>query len=358
MGKIWGPFHNRKPFFPRMATEYQFEVWIGPFGIPIPTVHPWVATRKNIWVPLYKAFSFFYTVSNNFVLGENLYPQADWWPFGHFDGVGRVPILPKLDPSAVKTMVRTITTSIPTTPAEVTSKFKDFLNNFWKNELLGIIKNQVVGTVVGSLALGNVPFAGDIFSGIVNDALSAMGVSQADLEQGKNGPGDLQTEVTAALTKPFNEILDSWEKLKSATLADAMAHEVAGLIIEGDGVRIGVTKGGVEVSPRPLMASGVIVSLNDVTLNVDSFVGTVSSRQGSIKGQDCRLLYYPLFSRASLYQPNRNPAIQKSSPLSSLSGVIQRALNWEYGVMCSAGSAIDVGVSGTTQTITAEGWDP
>lgn len=348
MAKIWGPFHTRRPFFPRNATEYQFEVFIGPFGIPIPLVHPWMQGRKNIWVPLYKAFSFFYKVSNNFVMGENLYMQSDWWPFGNEGGVGRLPVVPKLDPSAVRTAVNRISGSFPDTPAEVADLFLDFLSDFWSTELLNNLKDAVIVGVVKGIALGNIPFAGDIFSDLVDDALGSLGVSEDALAAGPGGT-NLESVVTSVLMVPFDaiktKVLEATDRFAEETLADALAHEVAGLLLEGESIRIGVNKDG-SLNTPPLMGSGLIVSKETVTLNVKRWVGSVISYEGSIKGDGCQLLHYPLFSRASLYMPKR-----ESDPL------IKRALDPDYGVMCGQGSGIDIGSSGVTQTITAEGWD-
>jgi len=354
MAKIWGPFHSRRPFFPRNATEYQFEVFIGPFGIPIPLVHPWMQGRKNIWVPLYKAFSFFYKVSNNFIMGENLYPQADWWVFGNVGGVGRIPVVPKLDPNQVVPMVKDITGNFPDTPAEIKDAFLDFLADFWQNKLLQNLKQAVIVGVVKGIALGNIPFAGDIFSDLVDEAMGALGVSEAELEAGRSGgdgPGNLQDIVKSILMVPLESLRDElveWcDDLVDEKLADFLAHEVAGVLVEGESIRIGVNKDGTLVSPVPHMGSGLIVSKSDVTLNVRRWVGSVISYEGSINGAGSQVLHYPLFSRASLYNPNGEAA----------GSVIERALNPDYGVMCNGGSAIDIGNNGVLQTVVTEGWE-
>ncbi len=346
LAKLVGPFHRRFCFFSRKCTEYQLSIFIGPFGIPIPVMYPFVGLRNNVWVPMYRGLAMFFQVVDNMNMGEYLYPQSDWWPFGHQDGVGQVPVIPKLDPSSVLTHIRSVTLALPTADS-----VGDFIVSFWPT-LLESVQNEVIKKIMVSLATSLVPYAPPgVLDAILTPIFERLTGEEGSLDS--KDPTSSFVSILNPVVEEFKNKVTDWMIAQSEpALLDAMAHEVQGLLLSANTIKIGV---GVE--PAPYLACGCFFARGDVDINARYTVGSIISQTGSINGKT-QLLFYPLYSLAGLYKPVLNPGIEGRGPLNAFTGAlsfVRRAGNYEYGKYADPGTGVDVGMPGVTR-VTAEGW--
>lgn len=110
VSKILGPFSTRCCYFARWATTIIIPT---EFPVPIPAPIP-DKQHENKLCTVFRALTMVYTVHLNATLGENLMTSTSWWLIGK----ERVPMVPKLDPYALKNdleaVVNTIKSCLPT----------------------------------------------------------------------------------------------------------------------------------------------------------------------------------------------------------------------------------------------------
>ncbi len=322
LGKIWGPFHRRLPFFCKNCPQYELQIFIGPFFIPIPVIYPYPLPRDNVWIPVYRGLSLFYSTVNNFQLGEYLYPQCDWWFFSEYGGCGVVPVLPKLNPRTVMGAVDNLVSDIPDVRTLATEWIKDYFNS-----LLEYLRDQLVKDIIRQVIASAVPAEANSFvQGLIRDAVREVTGMETDFDGADLGD-TIKDKIMGPLIKLKTEIENEVSKLAS----DALAYEVAGVLVYGSSIQVGM-KDGAPVSPRPRMASGMFLASGDINLNVDHTVGVVISSNGSINppdsGAHTTLLYYPAFGRVSLYLPSSSRTSLVGTP-----GWLSTATAYEYGTL-------------------------
>jgi hypothetical protein len=147
-------------------------------------------------------------------------------------------------------------------------------------------------------------------------------------------------------------------------------HEVAGALVYGRRIFVGYNSTAMDggaftslpMNSRPLLASGLFLATGDINIHAEYTVGAVISAGGSINADPnsrTNLLFYPGFTRATLYQPGMTPKI--TNELRNNAGLptfLARAMDVEYGVMQSG----NVGQKGfdvfyADPHVTAEGWE-
>lgn len=320
LGKIWGPFHRRLPFFVKNCPQYELQIFIGPFFIPIPVIYPYPVPRSNVWVPVYRGLSLFYATVNNFQLGEYLYPQCDWWFFREYGGCGVVPVVPKINPRTVVSAVENIVSDIPSMRDLATEWIKDYFNY-----LLTYLRDQLVKDIIRQVIASCVPAeANSMVQNLIRRAIGDIAGKEDEFDTGDLG-STIRARIMAPIDKLQKRLEDELSQRIGATLRDSLAHEVAGVLVYASSIQVGM-KGGAPVSPRPLMASGMFLATGDIHLNVEHTVGIVISQTGSIHGEDTTLLYYPAFGRCSLYLPSEHRTELVSTP-----DWLASATAYEYG---------------------------
>ncbi len=380
LGKLWGPFHKRNSFFCQKCPQYEIQVYIGPiFGLPpIPVMYPYPEPgRKNAWVSIYNALSWVYMFMDNFQLGENLYPQSDWWPFLHSNGCGNLPVLPKLDPVEVINTVLNASNPISDFPTDgdpgkigkwlMTTIVDKWIESFISEKFVKQVVVKMVQDVVVQLCTDLLPSE---LSGLVSPLLGGLISDLFDVGD-EFDDGNLGDMLLSTLLKPINDIKDkimNWaQALGEDALMNALAHEVGGVFVRGEEIRIGMSTTGGLVSPKPWMATGVFLATGDLNINCRNTFGVMMSATGNINpkstGCETNLLYYPSYAaRTSLYLPSAS----RTSPVANSKGLawMHYASAYEYGALCPTGTALDIGpeprVPGMAPGVTkvmAEGWD-
>lgn len=328
LSKLAGPFHLRNPYFARYATTFQL-VTI-PFP-PVVAITPVPTPKENLWVFAFRAQTFAYTAALNATLGENLYTQSDWWPFGN----GVVPMALNLDlGEALKSAgaAKELLESSELDPAAIEEEVTGFVETLAERTVSWALKEAVakltseaarilapggfgpvldVANAIANEVKEDEDGMDDFYEGFVNDFQTRMG------SHGKTLLGELLEDTN---------VLDANEYLK----------EYAGLMIHGRNITIG---------PDARQVSGMLVAEDSITSEANLTIGTMLARNGSIRSND--FLYYPLFNQASLYVPKE------------LAGdtAIEKATVREYGAANDSGVAVQVGPPPVTHHITEGGWE-
>lgn len=329
LSKLAGPFHLRNPYFAKYATTFQL-VTI-PFP-PVIIVTPVPSMKENLHVFAFRAESFAFTAGLNASIGDNLYTQSDWWPFGN----GVVPMALNLDLGAAAVAAgrsRTLLDSAELDPESIEAEVRDFVETLeeralpWAiNEVLQKLTNEGARIVAGAIGFGPIM---DTVNGIVrefqNDEDALDDFYQEFVRSFETRMGDAGRTLLADLLVNTN-VMDADEYLK----------EYAGLLVHGRNIVVG---------PDARQVSGMFVAEEDINIQARLTVGTLMARNGSIQVDD--FLYYPYFNQASLYVPSVVPG----------DTVLDRAMFESYGAAHNSGMAVQVGPPPVTHHMTSEGWE-
>ena len=326
--KLAGPFHLRNPYFARYATTFQL-VTI-PFP-PVVAVTPIPSPKENLHVFAFRAETFAYTIGLNATLGENLYPQADWWPFGN----GVVPMALNLDLDGAVgafTNLAALERASELDPTEIESDVQTFITTLEERTIKWAIEEglqKLTAEAARILTPGG-------FGPIVDSITAVMNELETDedaVEDFYNGfVGDMQDQMGGLARDLMSELLASTNVLNQ----DEYLRQYAGLLVYGRNI---------QVSSEARQVSGMFVAENDIRIDADLTVGTLMSLNGSIETGD--FLYYPHFNQASLYVPLPVPG----------NSALERAEFRAYGASHDSGIAVQVGPPPVTNIITVGGWD-
>lgn len=325
LAKIVGPFHIRKPFFASYAATFQLTMVPTPVGqIPVPTVIP--LPKKNVLVPIFRAFSYVYTPSMNFSLGENLYTHADWWGFG--DGVA--PVIVKIDPERMLRGVGGVNLGGLNLGG---IDWEDHLEEMSTKVLEGAMKfvvetvaKQVVKEVISAAIPGG------------NFATMALDTALDQLDLKGDALDDLKKTVLDATLGPVVGELERWmDGIRTQVedgIADGYLREVTGPLVYADTIVAG--------NGNTRLMAGMLVSVNNIDIDTRTFVGSLTSLKGNITAQ--RVYYNPSFTRASLYKPK-----------ASKSNWIERGLQFGYGKEFRGTTAVDINTG--VRKVATEAWN-
>ena len=326
--KLAGPFHLRNSYFARYATTFQL-VTI-PFP-PVVAVTPIPSPKENLHVFAFRAETFAYTVGLNATLGENLYTQTDWWPFGN----GVVPMALNLDLGAAfgaYTSLGSLEDAAELDPATIEADVEEFVGLLGERSLSWAIDEglqKLTEEAARILTPGG-------FGPIVDTVMAVMNELETDedaVEDFYSGfVGDMQDSMGGIARDLLGDLLADTNVLDQ----DEYLKQYAGLLVYGRNIY---------VSADARQVSGMFVAQDDIRIDADLTVGTLMALNGSIETRD--FLYYPYFNQASLYVPAPVPG----------ETAIDRAQFRAYGAAHDSGLAVQVGPPPVTHIMTSGGWD-
>lgn len=328
LSKLAGPFHLRNPYFARFATTFQL-VTI-PFP-PVVAITPIPSPKENLHVFAFRAETFAYTAGLNATLGENLYPQADWWPFGN----GVVPMALNLDlAEAVKSSLKAgaLVTSAELNPEAIETEIREFVGTLQERTVEWAIKKgiqKLTAEAARILTPGG-------FGPIVDSITAVMNELKKDEDAMDDFYQEFVRDFQTRMGDHGRELLSDLLVRTNVMDSDKYLKEYAGLLVHGRNIR---------VSSDARQVSGMFIAQGDILSDADLTIGTLMSMDGSIETRD--FLYYPYFNQASLYLPLAVPG----------DGVIQRAMFERYGAAHDSGTAVQVGPPPVTNHVTAGGWE-
>ncbi len=328
LSKLAGPFHLRNPYYARYATTFQIVTL--PFP-PVVAVTPIPTPKENLWVFAFRAKTFAYTAGLNATLGENLYTQSDWWPFGN----GVVPMALNLDlREAVDAAVaaRRLQESSELDPETIEAEIRGFLEELPRRTVQWALR-EVVAKLTDEAARILAPGG---FGGVL-DVANAIKNEMTPNEDGVDDfyegfVTDFQTRMGDHGRTLMGDLLENTNVVE----ADQYLKEYAGLLIYGRNIKIG---------EEARQVSGMLVAEESIASLADKTIGTLLARNGDILVRD--FLYYPYFNQASLYVPNEVPGAT----------ALERAVFENYGAAHDSGRAVQVGPPPVTHHITAGGWE-
>lgn len=324
LSKVIGPFHIRKPFFASYASTFQLTMVPTPIGqIPVPTVIP--LPRKNILVPIFRAFSYVYTPAMNFSLGENLYTHADWWGFG--DGV--VPVVVKIDPER---MLRGLSGVNLGGLSLDSIDWEDYLQDVQNKVLEGAMKfviETVAKAVIKEVINAAIP-GGGLATIVLDQVFDAINLKDDTLKQ-------LQKTVLDATLGPITSELERWvDGIRTQVedgIADGYLRAITGPLIYADTITAG--------DGNTRLFAGLLVARNNISIDTRTFVGSLTSLKGNITAQ--RVYYNQHFTYASLYKPK-----------ATKTNFVERGLQFEYGSDFKSTTALDFNTG--IRRVSTEAW--
>lgn len=343
--KILGPFHMRNCYFARWVTTFSIPTV---FPVPIPTPIP-DNKHKNYLCLVFRALTMVYTAHLNATLGENLMTSTDWWLIGK----ERVPMVPKLDPYALKNYVEQIVSTVKNLAAnldDVEEALKTLGEDLLTHMIQDVVKKVIVEFIADQVIQGFIdgisPVAGFIYSATLADEVDAQIATAVD-----NTYGKLADEITGKLNLSENgsvdQLFDYLTTQITSASADTLLPETSGVLVYG---KSSIDMGG-------LLASGWFVSQGNINITSLYTVGSLLSSRGNITAKT--LLYNPYFTKASLYLPET--LLPGGPGIDDLDDFWANAVNYKYGKTLhkSRGNgpkALSVGRKTCFQS--AAGWSP
>lgn len=328
LSKLVGPFHLRNPYFARYATTFQM------ITIPFPpavVITPAPTPKENLHVFAFRAETFAYTAALNATLGENLYTQSDWWPFGN----GVVPMALNLDLGKAITAAsdaKALADSADLDPAAIENEVRGFVQTLATRSIKWAIDEgiqKLTDEAARILAPGG-------FGPILDGINAVMGELDKDEKAADRFYQSFVKDFERRVAGHGKTLLSGLLKKTTILDQDEYLRNYAGLLVYGRNIRI-------DSSARQV--SGMFVAEQDINIGAELTIGTLISRNGSIVTED--FLYYPYFNQASLYVPKAVPG----------STAVERAAFQSYGAAHDSGVAVQVGPPPVTRRITSGGWD-
>lgn len=327
LSKLAGPFHLRNCFYAKYATTFQLVVVPFPPAIvitPIPT------PTENLWVFAFRAKTLAYTAALNATLGENLYTQSDWWPFG----TGVVPMSLNLNLGAALQSAgkaEDLLNSAELDPAKIEEKLEGFVDKMLARTVDWVIekvKSEIVDQAIGLLPGG------------IGTAVNAAKGFVEEFDDGENEADNIYEEFVddfqGQMGQHGRDLLGDLLAKTNISDADEYLKEYAGLLIQAETINIG---------DDARQVCGMLVARRDINSEADLTIGTMMALEGDIRVKD--FLYYPYFNQASLYLPK---AIEGAN-------AIEKAMVREYGDANDSGLAVQVGPPQVSNMTTSGGWE-
>lgn len=295
VAKALGPFYARRPYFAQYATVIEIICPpLPPFGEPGPPIPLAIPLPiPNVMNKISRALATVYSVNMNFGLGENFVTHCPWWIFGE----GRVPMVPQIDPDALKDafgnlggFAGAIKDSVDPGKmilAFIADKVSDAIRQVIQTVVVELTKKILAAAIpYGGIVDAAADMAGQVASQVEDRLDAAANVSDA-LVHGLTGSNDDPDEMERG---PLRAIED---KLSSAFQEKYMRLYNGVLVYADDDITIKGSGG---------VASGMFVAGGNISIASKYCIGTVMSLTKDVK-IDGTMLYYPYFSRASLFKP-------------------------------------------------------
>lgn len=323
--KLAGPFHTRNPYFARFATTFQI------VALPVTpgfAITPIPMPKENLHVFGSRAESFAYAIGLNATLGENLYTQADWWPFGK----GVVPMAHRLDTQAALPKIEVVENLQRFTgidPVALENDVRDFAATVQERSLKWAF-DEVTQKLIMEAA--RIIGPGLIVDG-VQAAMTELGEDENDMDtRFKSFVGQLENKIGTQGRRLLSDLLKSADVLSP----EVYLKEYSGLLLYANAIIVG---------PEARQVSGMFVAEEDVIINARLTVGTITSLNGSVDVRN--MLFYPYFNQASLYEPLPVPGKRQ----------IDRGMHQHYGSNFQSKKSVQIGPPKIPAKITSGGWD-
>jgi hypothetical protein len=297
LAKLDGPFHARKCWFSEYAVSLVIIPELAEFGLQGPWPIP--LPYKNCWTNIFNPLTEIYQVELNFALGENLFTHSDWWIFGQ----GVVPVVPKVDPQSYAAATEEAFAEFSSgdlNPESVLSTIGTHLDQVIPKFAEAVLKEAIIAVLEDI-----VESEADAFEDPC--AKQEDGEEQEEEDKLKEQAEDFGKEMVqkfaSKMEKMFGTILSEYRDTVAKNVNSGLSAE-AGEAKELPGVFL-YCGGQLDIgSEIPAKASGFFFAEGDVNIYAGQTFGSVVSRTGSVKVVG-DLLYYPYYSRASLWNPQR-----------------------------------------------------
>jgi hypothetical protein len=347
LAKLDGPFHTRKCWFSDYAVSLviipelvEFGLQ-GPWPIPLPYTNCW----RNIFGPL----STVYRVELNFALGENLYTHANWWPFGQ----GVVPVVPKVDPSVYADATLEAFESFSKddlTPTAILNTITQHLE-----EVIPEFAEAVLEEAIQAILKAIIEEAsGDIEDPCANQKEDESEETEDKLKKDAEEFGqEMLQKLLTKMTTMFGQILSEYRDAIAADIGKELSAQ-GGAAKELPGVFL-YCGGELDLGSKvPDKAAGFFFAEGDITCSANQTFGSLVSRTGSITVAG-DLYYYPFYSRASLWSPQKPDTYGvTTSPPSYFSELVDVFQDGVYILTPTKGSTMEVGTG--SAHVLAEGY--
>jgi len=297
LAKLEGPFHDRKCWFSDYAVSLVLIDELVEFGLQGPWPIPLPYT--NCWRNVFTSLSEIYRVELNFALGENLFTHSDWWVFGQ----GVVPVVPKVDPSLYAEAVGEAFSEFASGELNPTSILETIGEHLLEviPQFAEVVLEDAIQTVLADIVKDAV--------GGFEDPCSKSKESSPEKQEDelKNKAKKFGQEMVQKFEKKmetmFGKIFSQYRDEIAKSTRQGLNNE-AGAAQELPGVFLycgGQLDIGANVAAK---ASGFFFAEGDVNIYSRQTFGSVVSRTGNVNivGD---LYYYPFYSRASLWNPQR-----------------------------------------------------
>jgi hypothetical protein len=293
VAKVAGPFHSRKCYFAKNPLCIRY-AQIGPVPVPIP-----VGTKVvNANITIFNILTKLYAFELNALLGEYLFTQSDWWAFGE----GVVPVISKLNAHSAISYERINMNLISGTLMTASNAFIQTMSQDIFSAIVTDVINALTKKIIRFIAEALIP-GGELLS-FVLEGVGAYSFIENTIMTGWLGLDNIPTQLKAVLDDNFQNHLIPFKANVHSTLTTFNQNnlefsEVPGILIyaeDSGNTGTGITLGG-------KMSTGMIISRTSLRATAENVVGCLMSLEGDINAPNTRLMYFPYFTRASLYNP-------------------------------------------------------
>lgn len=297
LAKTAGPFRPRLPYISRYETTFQALV-MPELGLVV--VIPGPAQRQSVMALIFRGLALAHAPPLNFTLGENLVTQCDWW-FGQ----GVVPASVKPTGDVLIRGASSLAPASGTLPASFTASL-----NGYAALASADARSAVLDDIVKRIQQLYIQMAAAWIKSIAFDFLPpGVPLLPDDLFRNfQSRLDDRQTQLDAATpnTSALGNSLKTFFQTAAGQTqggfgAQQLRARASGALVYS-GRRLTVGQAGAPAT----VACGMFLAQGPVDLQASAVVGSAFSRDGSITiGGD--LLFYPWFTRASLFVPQKEP---------------------------------------------------
>jgi uncharacterized coiled-coil protein SlyX len=297
LAKAYGPFSTRKCWFAKWATTFWLVPLLDDAPVPIPTPIANCERTAFEWI------SRIYCWELNFNLGENLYLMSPWWPLGN----GVVPVIPKLPPKSYEDSFDDLGGIVM---GDIGQNLESSLTSFVEKglpELAEEVAFDILGELISTFITRLTGFAFPKCRSKVPTDGSTSGMEVLTALTGEMAEEIIKKLGKRVFTAFRQGLMDAATQVDLEVTADKNPthKEIPGIFIYAGGdINFGRYGGNVASGGKIDLIPGFFVAEGDVNaLLTGTVVGAVASLNGNVELNN--VLYYPPFTRVSLYNPAR-----------------------------------------------------
>ena len=288
VAKVFGPFHRRYCCIAKTPDPWMI------LDIPIIDIFIFfpfpVSEVNNMNIDVFRTLTYGYTVVLNATLGENLFTDSSWWPFG----MGGVPMLPKVGGIELMPEFFSGFTDFKDFEKEILNDIKSFLSTATIEKLAETLLIKLLNKVIEKAITSVLDFVPSFISNAISNLLGA------GIDSLLSNLVDISNRIDP--TEQLEKIKDKMEEFLKQKLENSLTfkfYETSGALIYADkNLKIGDEN---QKDGDCLFASGLFVAHGNIESHADRTVGCLISVNGNISARD--FLFYPYFTRASLNIP-------------------------------------------------------